>query len=365
MTKIEAKIVAYSVSPRGEELITYELIFPRFLLAELNTHRMFSKNSASSRAIPFKKMVEMVKNDPFVPIAWQKHHSGMQGSEYWDVTIKGAPGELDHTNIPAKWLRARDTAVVMAEVLHDGPQGVTKQLCNRLLEPFMWHKVLLTTGKEGLRNFFSLRCPEYTSDKGEVFKSKKDFINAKDNKEEGFHYPVGQLGWLNINKGQAEIHMMELAESMYDTYNESIPQKLQEGQWHIPYEESIDEDVLVKLSPYFYVNSGGIVSSEISDNKRWMLEAQIKASTGLCARTSYLVVGDDKTPSVETLIGIHDKMAEAVPFHASPFEHCARVMTDDEYYLYSRGKDGSASHEHGWCRNYKDFIQYRELIETK
>ena len=82
MTKIEAKIIKHSRCPRGHELITYELVFPRFILAELNTHRMFSKNSASSRAIPFKKMVEMVQNDPFIPIAWQTEHKGMQGNKY-------------------------------------------------------------------------------------------------------------------------------------------------------------------------------------------------------------------------------------------------------------------------------------------
>jgi hypothetical protein len=332
MTKIEAKIVAHSISPRGEELITYELVFPRFLLAELNTHRMFSKNSASSRAIPFKKMVEMVDNDPFVPIAWQKEHKGMQGSEYLD---KQYSFECEQ-----QWLNAKDDALKQADILSG--YGATKQLCNRLLEPFMWHKVLLTTGKEGLQNFFSLRCSQYEifNDNNElvIFKSIKDAMNNCENPNQSNEY------WRSVNKGQAEIHMMELAESMYDTYNESVPQKLEAGDWHIPYCEELLDLAAGKGFTYQYI---------------------IKASTGMCARTSYLTVGDDKSPSIETLIGIHDKMAEAVPFHASPFEHCAKVMTDDEYYLYSRGKDGSATHEHGWCRNYKAFIQYRELIETK
>ena len=70
--KIEAKIIADSINDAGTRIITYLLTYPRFIHSELMTHRVFSRNSASSRAIPFHKMVEMVENDPFIPIAWQK-----------------------------------------------------------------------------------------------------------------------------------------------------------------------------------------------------------------------------------------------------------------------------------------------------
>ena len=70
--KNKVNITAHSLSPQGDELITVLATFPRIILAEINTHRMLSKNTSSSRAIPFKKMVESVQNDPFVPIAWQK-----------------------------------------------------------------------------------------------------------------------------------------------------------------------------------------------------------------------------------------------------------------------------------------------------
>ena len=71
-TKINAEIVAHSLSPQGDELISVLCTFPRIILAEVNTHRMLSKNTSSSRAIPFSKMVETIQNDPFIPIAWQK-----------------------------------------------------------------------------------------------------------------------------------------------------------------------------------------------------------------------------------------------------------------------------------------------------
>ena len=166
MKKIEAKIIADSIDSRGNRLISYILTYPRFIHSELMAHRMFSRNSASSRAIPFEKMIKMVEEDPFIPIAWQKPHKGMQGTEYYDHTLTEEVGGIDYTNLPRRWLRARDTAVSMAKIMADerGNMPVTKQLCNRLLEPFMWHTVLVTSGKEGLDNFYKLRCPEYTID---------------------------------------------------------------------------------------------------------------------------------------------------------------------------------------------------------
>ena len=71
-TKIKAEIVADSINQQGDRLTSLLITFPRILLSEVNTHRMLSKNTSSSRAIPFHKMVESVKNDPFIPIAWQK-----------------------------------------------------------------------------------------------------------------------------------------------------------------------------------------------------------------------------------------------------------------------------------------------------
>ena len=70
--KNKVNITAHSLSPQGDELITVLATFPRIILAEINTHRMLSKNTSSSRAIPFLKMVEAIENDPFIPIAWQK-----------------------------------------------------------------------------------------------------------------------------------------------------------------------------------------------------------------------------------------------------------------------------------------------------
>ena len=154
-TKIRAEIVADSVDARGNRLTSFLITMPRIILSEVNTHRMLSKNTSSSRAIPFEKMVEAVQNDPFVPIAFQKHHSGMQGSEYIST-------EEGIYVCKRGWLEARDNAIKQAQWLYSC--NVTKQLCNRLLEPFMWTTMLITGSKEGWDNFFELRNSVYEID---------------------------------------------------------------------------------------------------------------------------------------------------------------------------------------------------------
>ena len=240
---ISAKIIAHSKNELGNEIITYLLTYPRFIHGELLTHRMFSRNSASSRAIPFKKTVEMVQEDPFIPIAFQKHHKGMQGNEYLQ-------GE-DLENAIDRWNDAKNYATVHAKDLYN--TGTTKQLCNRLLEPFMWHTTLITATEWD--NFFSLRCPkyvfhDYNGDNIEYsFKSKKDAINYFGGNEiveyTNKNVPLKDLShlqWLELNESQAEIHIQSLAEAMWDAKNESIPNQLKSGEFHIPFIE-IEEDL--------------------------------------------------------------------------------------------------------------------------
>ena len=162
--KIQAEIVADSLSPQGDRLISLLITFPRIILAEVNTHRMLSKNTSSSRAIPFNKMVEVVKENPFIPIAWQKEHKGMQGSEY--ITV-----EKEISFCRKAWLMGRDDAIISAKGMSEELE-VTKQLCNRLLEPFMWTTMLITGSKEGWDNFHSLRNPVYEIDLDNLDKLK-------------------------------------------------------------------------------------------------------------------------------------------------------------------------------------------------
>jgi len=318
---ITAKIIADSITQRGHRISTFELVFPRHILAELNTHRVFSKNSASSRAIPAKKMIESVNTNPFMPIAWQKEHSGMQGVEYHT--------DPDRIRIlEAQWKVAMESAIANAETLL--ALQVTKQITNRLLEPFMYHKVLLTTTE--LDNFFNLRCPKYTSDKGEVFKSRKDFIAAKNNVEEGFHYPSSDRGWRNINKSGAEIHMQALAEAMWNAYNESVPLELRAGEWHIPYYPTFDE--VLKSFPYSgaYFDGSGTHDPNMAD---FINQQQIKVSCARCARLSYQTLGDD--PKIDLLKDVELYNNLVTSGHASPTEHCAMACDDSSMYGNFRG----------------------------
>lgn len=349
-TKITAEVVADSFNLQGDRLTSLLITFPRIILAEVNTHRMLSKNTSSSRAIPFEKMVEAIENDPFIPIAWQKEHKGMQGTEYF--TSKGNIG-----NREAMWLQARDKAIQGAKNING--LEVTKQLCNRLLEPFMWTTMLITGSKEGWDNFFELRCPVYRQF-GTVFKSKKEMLSTSKHTD-GLDN-LSDLDWLKANEGQAEIHMMVLAEAIYDALNESKPKQLEAGGWHIPFYDKIPN----KFNE--------------EDNTNLRRIAKVKISTAMAARTSYTVVGDEKVVDYEKMIALHDRLLAQDPPHSSPFEHCARAMSDEEYYTFVKGNTPfikqletnpnlvgyiGSDKIYGWCRNFKGFIPYRHIVESK
>ena len=372
MNQIKAEVLARSINPQGDELITYLLVYPRFIHSELMTHRMFSRNSASSRAIPFEKMVKMIEEDPFIPIAWQKNHKGMQGSEYF----------TDAENIEAcinKWLEARDCAIEKAKELNEdlGYGGVTKQLCNRLLEPFMWHTVLVTTSvtNESLLNFFELRCPKYWVGNPTMYPkgSWKDLV--KEMQEQGFDSKpsittYGILDKLKFNQSQAEIHIQALAEAMWDARNMSTPKHLEEGQWHIPFGDKIDPNFLIIPSE----------NAQIGRLENITL-GKLKIAIAKCARLSYN--NHNGEIDYQKDIELHDRLLAS--HHMSPFEHCARAMSNEEYYSFIKGKYpviiedngeivncelypqsyGLGKHDYlyGWCNNFKGFIQYRYLLE--
>lgn len=343
---IEVKIVADSLNEFGNRITTMVVTFPRFILAELNTHRMFSRNSASSRAIPFEKMVESVKNNPFVPIAWQKDHKGMQGTDYLDEQRSQFSREI--------WLSAKDQTVSAANAL--SLQNATKQLCNRLLEPFMWHTVLITATE--WENFFALRCPQYQSyDK--MYRSRKDVMKGADISDFEDYSKFSELDWLARNKGQAEIHMMALAEAMWDARNESVPVQLKAGEWHIPFGGTIfhwDTSMNLEINP-------GYVDS--------LDTLKVKIATAMCARVSYTVVGEEgKEPNYENDIKLHDRLLQSG--HMSPFEHCAQAMNREQYngsFVSTNFKKSDTSEwdtqDYGWSGNFQGFIQYRKMIPNE
>ena len=139
---ISAKVLADS-SFNGSRCVTMELEYPRCILAQLNTHRVFSRSTASSRAIPITTTIKLIETNPFIP-TWTGNQAGMVGTEV-DKETKVKADKI--------WLQAKDVMVSLAKVLSD--LGIHKQNANRLLEPFSFVKTVVTSTEWD--NFFNLR----------------------------------------------------------------------------------------------------------------------------------------------------------------------------------------------------------------
>ena len=185
-----AKIIADSVNEFGDRLTTMEVRFHRFVLAEINTHRAFSRNSASSRAIPVEKQIQRVLESPAIPVSFPAEQRGMQGGQELEVSFR--------ESAKACWLIARDEAVRNAKTL--AALGVHKSVVNRLLEPFMWHTAIITSTQWG--NFFSQRATRYSE--------------------------------------LAQPELRACADLMLEQYEASTPVQLAAYQWHMPYVEARD-----------------------------------------------------------------------------------------------------------------------------
>lgn len=181
--KIEAKIIAHSKSSvTGKEIITWELTYPRFIHSEFMTHRVFSRNAASSRAIPVSKMIDMVRNAPACPVHWGQNQPGMQAN----LELSG--NALDVTK--EHWRQAAVDAANHAEVMANA--GAHKQVVNRILEPFQVMKTVMTATEDD--NWFWLR---------------------------------------DHNDADPTIHA--LARVMWEAKQNSVPAVLEPGEWHMPY----------------------------------------------------------------------------------------------------------------------------------
>jgi hypothetical protein len=294
----EAKVLADSVSPAGHRLTTLEATFPRFVLAEFNTHRVFSRNSASSRAIPVAKQLRRVLDDPYVPIEFGSNKPGMQAGP----ALTGAARDVAER----EWLAARDDAVRHVLGLITSPENVAqyddlhacleaaqgllkappsewlnvhKQVANRLLEPFMWHTVIASSTTWD--NFFNLRC-----------------------------HP----------DAQPEIRLV--ATKLRDAVERSVPTRLEPDEWHLP------------------------LVGEAEREEASSLEELAKISIGRCARVSYLTHAGTRDLAAD--VSLYDRLLESG--HMSPMEHAARPMTAAEL------------EQSEWSGNFQGWIAHRKLI---
>lgn len=298
---IKATIIADSVSAHsGQRITTFELEYHRYIHSELMTHRQFSRNAASSRAIPIDTMLNQVAFNTAMPIHWGANQSGMQS--------KDEQADVDACN--EAWCNARDSAIHHAYQLKK--LGLHKQIVNRVLEPFQTMKTLVTA--TNFDNFFNLRC-------------HKD--------------------------AQPEIKM--LADKMYQAMQESEPEVLQAGEWHTPYvhharrkdgslcyfitgeEFDIDDEIWVKTTDYLDEDQA------------------IKISCSCAAQVSYR----KNDTSIEKALAIYDKLVNSEPVHASAFEHCATPIDIEST---SDGITHFTIDDVPCSGNFTNWVQYRQLI---
>jgi hypothetical protein len=166
---IQAKIIADSINRSGNRITTLHLVYPRFIHSEMMTHRLFSRNASSSRAIPVKKMLEMVRNEPAAPIHWGKNQAGMQASEEFT-------GEELET-AKSLWLDAANKAADVAEAMN--ALGLHKQVANRILEPFQHIHVVMTATE--FDNFTELRA--HSDAQPEIHELALQMLNAMSKSE--------------------------------------------------------------------------------------------------------------------------------------------------------------------------------------
>jgi len=197
---IEVKVIKDSIAKNKVRIVTLQLKFHRYVLAEFNTHRVFSRNASSSRAIPVKTMLKQVWNDPAMPLRLGSNKPGMQSGESLDGWRASVATTL--------WKSAAKAACIFAWGMMK--VGLHKQWANRVLEPWQYIHVIVTSTEWD--NFFSLRIHE-----------------------------------------DAQPEIAYLAKLMQSAITDSVPQLLSDAEWHLPYVTSREAglypiDVLCKLA---------------------------------------------------------------------------------------------------------------------
>jgi thymidylate synthase ThyX len=263
---IEAKVILDSVSEAGKRLTTMELTMPRFVLAQWNTHRAFSRNAASSRAVPTAKLIEQVRGDPFIPAAFAANQRGMQAGE-----VLESPQQV---GARIAWKQAAIEACLRAEQV--SAFGVHKQWANRLLEPFLWVKVLVSATEWA--NFFRLRLHE-----------------------------------------DAQPEFQALAAAMKAAMDVSEPAERSVGQWHLPYIEGWE----------FYI----AMQAGMAGRSAWVAENEERLKRWSVARCARLGLS-----SPEKDEELYERLLTGSGFgHWSPFEHVATPLEEWETFPSGQG----------------------------
>ena len=289
----QAQVIADSISTAGVRLTSVEVTMARFVLAELNTHRMFSRNSASSRAIPVSKQLRRVIENTYMPQQWGIQTAGMAAKDnlspelaeaanaIWDrglcyavissVGLIGGFGELDQ-DFRQLFAEHYPEIDIDSQPALDADNKVHKQLANRLLEPFCHHTVLITASQWD--NFFGQR------------------IDAA-----------------------AQPEIKRAAELIKQVIDKSQPTQLKAGQWHLPY---VDDELRQHLG------SDQITMGKIASARAARL-SYLNQQQHLDRQKNNLSLADIVKKDVE----LHDRLVSSG--HMSPLEHVATPFTDQEW----------------------------------
>lgn len=275
MTKTHAKLLLASKNAAtGIWLYTWELTFPRCILAEVNTHRMASRNTASSRAIPSKKLRRTTIHDPFIPISVGAQQKGMQAGE----EIQG----MRRTSILFVWSVFRYFAVFQNWLLEK--LGAPKQIANRVLEPWMWCVQVFSA--TDVKNLFLLRnhrmAEPHFHELARQMQAQVDYVTDEGEqytKQQKFDYQLA----LDICKIQI----------------------LRYGKWHLPYIRATEEELSI--------------------------EQKQQLSIARCAQTSYTIPGEGQQADIVKATSICDKLFGSQPMHLSPTEHVALALVNIAY----------------------------------
>lgn len=299
----EVKIIARSVSEQGMPLVTAQFKYPRFIHAEFMTHREFSRNASSSRAIPVKKMIEQVRRDPAMPIHWGDNQPGMQADNRLDPEKEAIAQE--------QWVEAAWNAANIAEAMEHN--GLHKQVANRILEPFQWMHVIATTSNTS--NFFGLR-------------------RHKD--------------------AQPEIKLV--ADLWHEALEQTPVKLIKNDDWHLPYIDGADYE-----AAFTHLKITRVIRSE--PTKAEVTDLLVAMSAARCARVSYLT-HEGSRPTVEQDLALYARLVGAQPLHASPTEHAATpdVLVFPEWDVEKLATDAKVwanPQEHG---NLIGWRQFRKML---
>lgn len=287
---ISAQIIADSINVNTNRITTIKITYPRFVHAEMMTHRALSKNGQSSRAVPIETTIENIEGNPAVPIHWGKNRSGMQADQEHneDVII----GDVS-MNRESAWIGSMDKAIVYARAMSDA--GYHKQIVNRILEPYSMMTLIITATEYD--NFFWLRRHE-----------------------------------------DAQPEIRELADCVYDAMNASEPVHLEPGEYHLPY---IDKETQWECIEY--ANEHQLDSTDV----------QLKVSASCCAQVSYRRLDRSVLKAMriyDRLVAAEPMHASPFEHQARPIDLNA---IDEESYWTHIDRDGNywSGNLKGWIQH--------------